>query len=80
MSRPCAPSAPGFSGGAGPAPPALDIDASRLKCQRTLGVSHVVSELLLLHRAGASVWLRHVNGPLRRCLHLLRLDGLFHLT
>jgi anti-anti-sigma regulatory factor len=60
--------------------PPLYIDCSSLVCQRTLGVSHVVSQLLLLHRAGARIWLRNVNAPLRRCLHLLQLEELFHLT
>jgi anti-anti-sigma regulatory factor len=56
---------------------ALHIDCARLTCQRTLGVGYVVSQLLLLHRTGARVWLRNVNAPLRRCLHLLGLNGLF---
>lgn len=60
--------------------PPLYIDCSSLVCQRTLGVSHVVSQLLTLHRAGARIWLRNVNAPLRRCLHLLRLEALFHLA
>ena len=60
--------------------PPLYIDCSNLVCQRTLGVNHVVSQLLLLHRAGARIWLRNVNAPLRHCLHLLRLEALFHLA
>jgi len=60
--------------------PPLYIDCGSLVCQRTLGVSHVVSQLLLLHRAGARIWLRNVNAPLRRCLHLLQLEELFHLA
>lgn len=60
--------------------PPLYIDCSNLVCQRTLGVSHVVSQLLVLHRAGARIWLRNVNAPLRRCLHLLQLEELFHLA
>ncbi|TDN37254.1 hypothetical protein E4631_25150 [Hymenobacter sp. UV11] len=60
--------------------PALHIDCGQLRCQRTLGVSHVVSQLLLLHRAGASIWLRNVNVPLRRCLLLLQLGSLFHFV
>jgi len=59
--------------------PPLYIDCSKLACQRTLGVSHVVSQLLLLRRAGARIWLHHVNAPLRRCLGLLHLEALFHL-
>lgn len=57
----------------------LLIDCARLACQRTLGVGHVISQLLSLHRAGATIWLRNVNAPLRRCLHLLGLSPLFHL-
>jgi anti-anti-sigma regulatory factor len=60
--------------------PPLYIDCANLACQRTLGVSHVVSQLLLLHRAGARIWLRNVNAPLRHCLKLLQLEKLFHLT
>lgn len=55
----------------------LCIDCSRLVCQRTLGVGHVVSQLLLLHRTGANIWLRNVNAPLRRALQLLQLNSLF---
>jgi anti-anti-sigma regulatory factor len=60
--------------------PPLYIDCANLTCQRTFGVSHVVSQLLLLHKAGARIWLRNVNAPLRRCLQLLQLEALFHLT
>jgi len=58
----------------------LHIDCSQLTSQRTLGVGHVVSQLLLLHRTGVSIWLRNVNAPLRRCLQLLRLSPLFHFS
>ena len=58
----------------------LHIDCGRLVSQRTLGVGHVVSQLLLLHRTGVSIWLRNVNAPLRRCLQLLRLSPLFHFS
>jgi len=60
--------------------PPLYIDCANLTCQRTLGVSHVVSQLLMLRRAGARIWLRNVNAPLRRCLRLLQLEAIFHLT
>jgi anti-anti-sigma regulatory factor len=60
--------------------PPLYIDCGNLVCQRTLGVSHVVSQLLLLRQAGARIWLRNVNAPLRRCLRLLQLEALFHLA
>jgi anti-anti-sigma regulatory factor len=56
----------------------LHVDCAHLACQRTLGVGYVVSQLLLLRRAGATIWLRNVNAPLRNCLHLLGLSSLFH--
>jgi len=56
----------------------LHVDCAHLACQRTLGVGYVVSQLLLLRRADATIWLRNVNAPLRRCLHLLGLSPLFH--
>jgi hypothetical protein len=55
----------------------LWIDCGQLTCQRALGVSHVVSQLLLLRRAGAALHLQRVNPALWHCLKLLRLDGLF---
>jgi len=58
----------------------LLIDCDNLRCQRTLGVSHVVSQLLLLRRSGASIWLRNVNPVLRRCLYLLGLDSVFLIS
>ncbi|PJJ61035.1 STAS domain-containing protein [Hymenobacter chitinivorans] len=61
------------------APPRLLIDCGSLRCLRTLGVSHVISELLVLHRAGAHVWLRNVNPVLYHCLALLKLTDVFHL-
>lgn len=60
-------------------PPHLVIDCSRLKCLRNLGVSYVVSQLLIFHQSGARVFLRNVEPVLRRCLHLLRLDNLFSI-
>jgi anti-anti-sigma regulatory factor len=57
----------------------LSIDCGRLRCQRTLGVGYVVSQLLLLRRTGANIWLQNVNGPLRRCLSLLQLERVFIL-
>lgn len=61
-------------------PPSLHIDCGHLRCQRTLGVSYVVSQLLRLRQAGASIRLRNVNAPLRRCLQLLQLGALFHFV
>lgn len=58
----------------------LHIDCGQLRCQRTLGVSHVVSQLLRLRQAGANIRLRNVNAPLRRCLQLLQLGSLFHFV
>jgi hypothetical protein len=58
--------------------PAVRVDCHQLSCQRTLGVSHVISQLLLLRRAGAEVWLARVNAPLQRCLQLLHLTPLFY--
>ncbi|HEX8329752.1 MAG TPA: hypothetical protein VF629_19605 [Hymenobacter sp.] len=55
----------------------FSVDCGRLRCQRTLGVGYVVSQLLLLRRTGAKIWLRNVNAPLQRCLSLLQLERLF---
>lgn len=60
-----------------PAPPHLVVDCSHLKCLRNLGVSYVVSQLLLLHQSGARVFLRNAEPLLQRCLQLLQLDSLF---
>jgi anti-anti-sigma factor len=60
--------------------PQLIVDCSRLKCLRTLGVSHVISELLVLHKAGADIWLRNVDPALHRCLSLLKLTRLFRTS
>ena len=60
--------------------PQFLINCDNLVCQRTLGVSHVVSQLLVLRKAGASIWLRNVNAPLRHCLHLLQLGPLFNMV
>jgi anti-anti-sigma regulatory factor len=59
--------------------PHLVVDCASLKCLRTLGVSHVISQLLVLHKSGAIVWLRNVDPLLHRCLHLLRLHTMFHI-
>ncbi|MGI4869670.1 MAG: hypothetical protein ACRYFX_00675 [Janthinobacterium lividum] len=59
-------------------PPAqLLIDCAHLRCLRQLGVSYVVSQLLVLHQSGARVFLCNVDPLLHRCLRLLRLDALF---
>jgi anti-anti-sigma regulatory factor len=59
-----------------PRRPQLLVDCAQLQCLRTLGVSHVVSQLLVLRRGGAHVWLRNADPALRRCLQLLQLDPL----
>ena len=53
------------------------VDCENLVCQRTLGVNHVVSQLLMLRKAGAVIWLRNVNATLARCLDVLQLNALF---
>lgn len=58
----------------------LHIDCGQLRCQRTLGVSHIVSQLLRLRQAGASIRLQNVNAPLRHCLQLLQVSALFCLV
>ena len=60
--------------------PQLLVDCGTLKCLRTMGVSHVVSQLLVLHQSGATIWLCNVDATLRTCLCLLRLDALFHFA
>ncbi|TGE06324.1 STAS domain-containing protein [Hymenobacter fodinae] len=60
--------------------PQLIVDCSHLKCLRTLGVSHVISELLVLHKAGANIWLRNVDPALQHCLSLLKLTSVFRTS
>ena len=60
--------------------PELHLDCDQLTCQRHLGVSHVVSQLLRLRRSGAHVWLHRVNPSLRQCLQLLNLTPLFQFV
>ena len=62
---------------AGQLPAQVLVDCGTLQALRTLGVSHVVSELLLLRQSGAQVWLRNVGPVLPQCLRVLRLDHLF---
>ncbi|RYU77201.1 STAS domain-containing protein [Hymenobacter persicinus] len=59
--------------------PRLIVDCQCLRCLRTRGVAHFVSQLLLLHQAGAQVLLLNVPNLLRRCLRLLRLEHTFQL-
>ena len=60
--------------------PEMHLECGRLTCQRHLGVSYVVSQLLRLRRSGACVWLHRVNPQLRQCLQLLRLTPLFQFA
>ena len=60
--------------------PQLLVDCANLRCLRTLGVSHVASELLVLRRGGAPIWLRGADPVLRRCLGLLQIEQLFLLA
>jgi anti-anti-sigma regulatory factor len=60
--------------------PRLVIDCQDLQCVRRYGVSYFVSQLLTLHGAGAQVLLQNVPPTLQRCLHLLGLDQVFHLS
>lgn len=60
--------------------PQLLIDCGAQPCRRTLGVCYFVSQLLLLRRRGASVWLRNVDAVLHRCLQQLGLATLFLLA
>ena len=63
-----------------PVPLQLVIDCSRLKCLRYLGVSYVVSQLLVFRQSGAHVVLRNVEPVLQRCLRLLQVESLFSIV
>ncbi|RZK24512.1 MAG: hypothetical protein EOO63_17090 [Hymenobacter sp.] len=60
--------------------PQLLIDCGAQPCRRSQGVCHFVSQLLLLRRQGASVWLCNVDPLLRRCLQSLGLATSFFLV
>jgi|GEM_PF-1962481 len=60
--------------------PRLLIDCYDLRGLRTHGVAHCVSQLLTLHAAGAQILLLNVPPVLSRCLDLLRLKDLFHIS
>lgn len=60
--------------------PQLLVDCGTLHALRQLGISHVVSELLVLRQSGAQVWLRNVDSVLQQCLHMLHLNQLFLLA
>ncbi|TGE08132.1 STAS domain-containing protein [Hymenobacter fodinae] len=59
--------------------PQFVVDCGSLQCLRAMGVSYVVSQLLLLHQSGSGVWLRNVSPVLKRCLKVLRLNSLFRV-
>ena len=59
--------------------PQLMIDCRQLKCLRTHGVSHLVSQLLLTQQAGAEVVLYNVDAGLSRVLRLLQLHHVFRM-
>ncbi|WP_229728902.1 hypothetical protein, partial [Hymenobacter glacieicola] len=60
--------------------PRFIVDCATQQCLRKLGISHFISQLLLLHNAGGRVVLRNVSPVLQRCLALLKLDKLFHYS
>ena len=57
--------------------PQFLVDCGSLKCLRTLGVSYVVSQLLVLRQYGASIWLRNPHPSLQHSLKILHLTRLF---
>lgn len=61
-------------------PPGLLIDCGADPCRRNLGVCYFLSQLVLLRRQGASVWLCNADPLLRRCLHALGLGTSFFLV
>lgn len=60
--------------------PPLRVNCQQVRWRRTLGVAHVVSQLLRLRAAGATVQLTHVDAPMRRALHELALTPLFSIV
>ena len=61
-------------------PPYLVVDCGGQRTPHPLGVCRYVAQLLVLRRQGADVWLCNVHPGLRRYLHQLQLEALFHLT
>lgn len=59
--------------------PPLRVNCQQVRWRRTLGVAHVVSQLLRLRAAGATVQLT-VDAPMRRALHELALTPLFSIV
>ncbi|KAA9338599.1 hypothetical protein F0P96_07170 [Hymenobacter busanensis] len=56
------------------------IDCDDVRCLRTHGVCHFVSQLLLMRRAGVQIMLHNVGNTLARALRLLHLDVVFELA
>jgi anti-anti-sigma regulatory factor len=61
-------------------PLCLLIDCRHLRCLRTHGAAHFVTQLLLIRRMGAGLLLHNVPPLLARLLHLLGLDNVVELT
>ena len=61
-------------------PPRLLVDCGGQLLPHPLGVCRFVAQLLQLRLRGARIWLCNVHPVLRRYLHQLKLEALFHLT
>ena len=61
-------------------PPHLLIDCGGRPVPHPLGVGRFVAQLLLMRRWGTCIWLCNVHPGLRRCLHRLHLEAVFHLN
>ncbi|UOG73329.1 hypothetical protein MTX78_14475 [Hymenobacter tibetensis] len=64
----------------GPLSTPLLVDCGALPSQRTQGICFLVSQLLILRRSGATVWLRNASPVLRHCLQDLKLSAFFSFT
>jgi hypothetical protein len=62
------------------APSHMLVDYSYLKCLPKLGISYVVSQLLVLNQGGARVFRRNAKPVLQRCLQALQSDSLFSIN
>ena len=60
--------------------PRLLINCQQLDCLRDRGVCYFVSQLLLLHRAGAKILLANVDPTLYRALNILHLNSVLHIV
>ena len=61
-------------------PPQLLVDCGGQQVPHPLGVGRFVTQQLQLRRRGARLWLYNVHPGLRRYLHQLKIEALFHLT